>query len=291
MADILKYRLPDGTEVEVTSNTSSVTLPFTTPHLDFTVILDQLAVVDGEVRGWYVSSSTYFSPTLSGNYNYRLVLNQGQTRTATFQTVDAKSVSDLSAGRFSSFRDTFSITVTRGNPPADSSADSFTQTFLQFPDSDAKLAIEGNLINITDSNIQFNVSAFDVIDSAYIQARQILGTQDSGFVTGVINEVVDSAFVSLRDRFRDSSFVTGIVDDAYVQARDRIRDSGFVTDIIDSDYISSRQIIGSDSNQIAVIINNIVDSNYISARTQTGTAFDFGTFGAPVSFTLDMGST
>ena len=286
MADILKYRLPDGTEAEVTSNTSSVTLPFTTPHLDFTVILDQLAVNPGEVRGWYVSSSTYFSPTLSGNYNYRLELIEGQTRTVTIQTVDAKNTSDLNSGRFSSFRDNFSITVTRGSAPADSSADSTTQSFLTFPDSDARLTIEGNQIVLTDSNFQFNISALDVIDSAYIQARQAFSTfdsnevvalinantptlientvpLDSSTVSAIINNQVDSNYVSGRQIIGSDSasiitIVNSIVDSAYVSLRDRVQDSGFVTGIVDAAYVQARDRI-RDSG----FVTNVIDSNYI----------------------------
>ena len=288
MADILKYIQPDGTEVEVTSSTSSVTLPFTTPHLDFTVILDQLAVNPGEVRGWYVSSSTYFSPTLSGYYNYRLELIEGQTRTVTIQTVDAKNTSDLNSGRFSSFRDNFSITVTRGSAPADSSADSTTQSFLTFPDSDARLTIEGNQIVLTDSNFQFNISALDVIDSAYIQARQAFSTFDSNEVVALINantptliensvpldssavsaiisNQVDSNYVSGRQIIGSDSasiitIVNSIVDSAYVSLRDRVQDSGFVTGIVDAAYVQARDRI-RDSG----FVTNVIDSNYITS--------------------------
>lgn len=56
-----------------------------------------------------------------------------------------------------------------------------------------------------------------LIDSAYIQARQIDTFRDSAFVT----DIVTSAYIQLRqtDISRDSAFVTGIVDSAYVAAR------------------------------------------------------------------------
>ena len=49
-----------------------------------------------------------------------------------------------------------------------------------------------------------------LIDSSYINSRIGAGT---------IEAIVDSAYVSLRDRFQDSSGITAIVDSAYVQAR------------------------------------------------------------------------
>jgi len=37
-------------------------------------------------------------------------------------------------------------------------------------------------------------------------------------------------------------------------------------------------------------VTNLIDTAYITARSVSNYAFDFGTFGAAVGFTLDMGS-
>ena len=103
-----------------------------------------------------------------------------------------------------------------------------------------------------------------IIDSAYIQARQVDLVRDSAFITGVI----DAAYIQANqvDIFRNSAFVTDIVDAAYIQARDRIRDSNFVTDIIDSAYINSKVIIPDAGVDSAAIIG-IIDSAYVQARS------------------------
>ena len=53
-----------------------------------------------------------------------------------------------------------------------------------------------------------------MIDSAYVQARQV-DIRDSAFIT----DIIDSAYIVARqeDNQRDSAFVTSIVDSDYVQ--------------------------------------------------------------------------
>ena len=93
-----------------------------------------------------------------------------------------------------------------------------------------------------------------IVDTAYIQLRDryressfVTGIVDSAYVNQLADDfdyitIIDSAYVQARqvDFFRDSAFVTDIVDTVYIQARDRVRDSGFVQDIIDSAYIADR---------------------------------------------------
>jgi len=82
---------------------------------------------------------------------------------------------------------------------------------------------------------------------------------DSGTFTNLTlnGELVDSAWVQARqvDIFRDSAFITDIVDTAYIQARDRIRDSNFVQDIVDSAYVSARvTFVETDPSALAFAI-------------------------------------
>jgi len=66
-----------------------------------------------------------------------------------------------------------------------------------------------------------------------------------GFDSSDVISIVDSDYIQLRqvDLQRDSSFVTDIVDSDYIRLRqvDLQRDSSFVTDIVDSDYIQLRE--------------------------------------------------
>ena len=102
-----------------------------------------------------------------------------------------------------------------------------------------------------------------LIDSAYVQARQIDLYRDSAFVTSII----DAAYIQANqaDIYRDSSFITGIIDAAYIQANqaDIYRDSAFVTSIIDAAYIQANQ---SDIYRDSAFVTGIIDSNYINAR-------------------------
>ena len=128
-----------------------------------------------------------------------------------------------------------------------------------------------------------SASVVNIIDSAYIQARQADIYRDSGFVTSIVNSayinslvtfdsatvtnLVDSAYIQLRDRFQDSSGILAIVDSAYVQLRSPSYtgfDSDFgtktTTDLTEGDnlyYTSARH----DSDTLAQ-----VDSNYVIAR-------------------------
>ena len=97
---------------------------------------------------------------------------------------------------------------------------------------------------------------------------------DSGDVTSIINETVDSAYIQARqaDIFRDSAFVTNIVDTAYIQARDRIRDSGFVEDIVDSAFVQARQDYAYNSltGTPTLLSQFDNDTNYLDSTTVTG---------------------
>ena len=275
MADILKYRKLDGTEVEVANN-STIALDHTEASIDFTVNLDQFDVSEGEIRGWFALAPTLSVPQTSDVYGITISPNKGQTVSVTIQTVDAKNLDNLQNRIFTRFSDTFTVSVARAAAPADSTTDSVPINFLTYPDSDAAIAIVNASFELTDSAIAFGIvdsayiqarqifrdsdfvtniadSAYvqarqvlrdsnfviGIADSAYIQARQSFGAADSSFVTGVINNIVDSTYISLRDRLRDSSFITSIVDSAYISLRDRLQDSSFITDIIDSNYVTS----------------------------------------------------
>lgn len=92
----------------------------------------------------------------------------------------------------------------------------------------------------------------------------------SGLDSATITNLVDSAYIQLRDRFQDSSGITAIVDSAYVQARQSSAsgglDSAAVTTLIDSAYVQARQTsVGSgglDSAATISLINNNTNSGF-----------------------------
>ena len=114
-----------------------------------------------------------------------------------------------------------------------------------------------------------------LVDSAYVQARQVDFYRDSGFVV----DIVDSAYVQARqvDFYRDSGFVTGIVDAAYIQANQTpVKDSAFVTSIVDTAYVQANQVMPEDIVNATYInslvefessfVSSIVDVAYVQAR-------------------------
>ena len=168
MADILKYRKLDGTEVEVANN-STIALDHTEASIEFTVNLDQFDVAKGEIRGWFALAPTLSVPQTSDVYGITISPNQGQSVSVTIQTVDAKNLDNLQNRIFTRFVDTFTVSVTRASAPADSTTDSVPINFLTYPDSDAAIAIVNASFQITDSAI-----AFGIVDSSYVRSLSLI---------------------------------------------------------------------------------------------------------------------
>lgn len=122
----------------------------------------------------------------------------------------------------------------------------------------------------------------NLIDSAYVQARQITYnvldsadvlaistadlSSDSDVIAVVTRQVVDSAYVQARVTFpTDEVGLDSTAVIALITENDQQRDSSFVTEIIDSDYINDRVVAaasGIDSDATIALI----DSNYVQAR-------------------------
>ena len=124
---------------------------------------------------------------------------------------------------------------------------------LTFAELDGNFTHLGNEINTgTDSG---TIKTFidttyvtGIVDQTYIE-----GIVDSAFVNARVNtlnsldsaeaiQLIDSAYVQARQvDIRDSAFVTDIIDSAYIIARqeDNQRDSAFVTSIVDSGYVQT----------------------------------------------------
>ena len=141
------------------------------------------------------------------------------------------------------------------------------------------------LARVAEAPFLDSADAIQLIDSVYVQARQdyaygsLTGTPyiptfgndyiDSATVVAIIasegldsdlvTQLVDSAYIQLRDRFQDSSLVTSTVDSSYVQIR--VPES-YLSTIIDSDYVLARSPAGIDS----ALVVQIIDSAYVQAR-------------------------
>ena len=218
MADILKYRKLDGTEVEVANN-STIALDHTEASIEFTVNLDQFDVPKGEIRGWFALAPTLSVPQTSDVYGITISPDQGQTVSVSIQTVDAKNLDNLQSRIFTRFSDTFTVSVVRASAPADSTTDSVPINFLTYPDSDAAIAIVNASFQITDSAI-----AFGIVDSSYVRSRQ---NSDFDFLTnlpksidsvGITRSLFDSDVrnsISVTDAGGDGSLTynnsTGII--------------------------------------------------------------------------------
>jgi len=167
-------------------------------------------------------------------------------------------------------------------------------------------------INLSKGVFSDSNPVIDLIDSAYIQARQqlvdsasIIALVDSDYVRARQIRTIDSALAEYR--FMDSGEVITLVDSAYVQARSITIDSDYVqlrvpetylATIIDSDYISDRQAAGTDSSTVINLIQSTVDSSYVAVRSSDGgdvvngsvtthTANQFTGDGSTTLFTID----
>ena len=122
-----------------------------------------------------------------------------------------------------------------------------------------------------------SAEVIDLVDSAYVQAR--IGTTTNlpegtnlyytkARVDSDISNLIDSAYINARtEAGTDSATVIALIDSAYVQARqvDLQRDSGFVTNIVDSAYVAARAgDAGTDSSTVVAIIDSHVDATFIN---------------------------
>ena len=113
----------------------------------------------------------------------------------------------------------------------------------------------GNIVIIDDTSWLDSSDITNLIDAAYIQARQADIYRDSAFITNII----DSAYVSARtsavaagtDSATVISLITSTVDSAYVALREANAgvvggglDSAAIIDLIDSAYVQAREAAG-----------------------------------------------
>lgn len=125
-----------------------------------------------------------------------------------------------------------------------------------------------------------------LIDSAYIQARQI--------TYNVLDSAQVAAIAQANDTTRDSAFVTGIIDSAYIAARtsagtDSSTVINLITGTVDSAYINARVTAVAGGVDSAAIFA-LIDSAYVAARAPASTG-DGGVTYKAFEFTADSGQT
>mgnify|MGYP001247971760 CR=1 FL=1 len=101
-----------------------------------------------------------------------------------------------------------------------------------------------------------------LIDSAYIQFRQVTSSFDSNEVT----DIVDSNYVKA---FADSAYVKGFIDSSHVHSVVNILDSAAVLSIADSSQLDSADII------------QMIDSSYTQTRVDTVNLRNYTVASAP----------
>ena len=120
-------------------------------------------------------------------------------------------------------------------------------------------------------------SDFLTVDDSGGKFRDVLWTEIAGKPTtldsAAAQAIVDSAYVQARqvDVGLDSALVTSLVDSSYVQARqgDVGLDSAGITGIVDSAYVNARITSGLDSAGTI----SLIDSTYVDARTTANSGF------------------
>ena len=122
-----------------------------------------------------------------------------------------------------------------------------------------------------------STSDFLTVDDSGGKFRDVLWTEIAGKPTtldsAAAQAIVDSAYVQARqvDVGLDSALVTSLVDSSYVQARqgDVGLDSAGITGIVDSAYVNARITSGLDSAGTI----SLIDSTYVDARTTANSGF------------------
>ena len=245
MADVLKYRITgptfSDTEYSVNETVSTNLVDSGTTSIQLTVTLDNLAVVPGEVRGWFAEGSSFNGYNISNLYNLTLAIDSNSANSIIIKTVDANNLADLGQGRISSFRDTFQASFqakAQVFPPADSTTN---PTFITFIDSARIFGLpDSNTLSLLDSTITVNLTA----------------TLDSDGIKSVISGSY------LNSLTIDADTLNGQNGSYYLNYNNLINKP------------TLNDSVGIDSSSTIILINQLVDSAYVQARQTTGGSLD-----------------
>ena len=151
-----------------------------------------------------------------------------------------------------------------------SRVDDFTQTIYHFIDSNSGQQIfvgadkynKTLAVNPKSATVYINgvlQTPDDYIFNSVGTLLQLATPTDSDDIVTIVG--IDGGVLGI-----DSAELYRLIDSDYIQARDRFRDSSFITGIVDSSYVKS--FIDSDhvTGLIDSHVTNLIDSDYISNR-------------------------
>ena len=152
-------------------------------------------------------------------------------------------------------------------------ASPFTQTFFTKTLDSGALVYSGNDDN--GNSLSYTAGAVAV----YLNGILLLDSVDYTATNGTSITLLDSAAAEGGDKLTvlkfggnttgiDSAAVLNLIDSAYIQLRDRFQDSSGIIAIVDSAYIAARTSAGTDSATVSSIITADVDSDFIFNLTK-----------------------
>lgn len=155
MTDSVRYRTDTGATGSVGNNTL-LTFNYDISYIDFTVVLYK-PENPLNVRGWYADRVNFNGWHLSGQYNLRVYLNQGDTATIGITTGTSKSINNLLSGQFIRLDESFTFNVTR-------------EVFTPEDSDSSPVVIDSDVLPI---NTDFGVTSaiLSTVDSDYVSNR------------------------------------------------------------------------------------------------------------------------
>lgn len=155
MSDRILYRTDTGATGSVGNNTL-LTLNYDINYIDFTMVL-YAPENPLNVRGWFTDVVHFNGYHLSGQYNVRIYLNQGQTDTIQFTSGTSKSINNLINGQFIRLDEYITFNVTR-------------EIFTPEDSDSSPVVIDSDVLPI---NTDFGVTeaVFSIVDSDFVNAR------------------------------------------------------------------------------------------------------------------------
>ena len=164
MTDRILYRTDTGVSGSVGNNTL-LRLNFNISFIEFAGVLYE-PENPLNVRGWYADVVHFNGFHLSGQYNLRIYLNQGETTTVQITTGTAKSINNLINGQFVRLDEVFTFNITR-------------EVFVPEDSDSGDVTIDSDVLPInTDFGITTAIE--DIVDSAYVTERVTIDAGEFG---------------------------------------------------------------------------------------------------------------
>lgn len=245
MADIVGYKTSTGT-IGTLKTQAALTFNYDVDYIDFTMFLDPPDDAT-RARGWFGKAPYFNGYHLSGQYKFRLYLDQGESVDIELQSGTSRDIINLLNGQFISLDTSFALGVSREEyVPEDSDSAVIVDSDYFPPDSEVFIAIDSNSLSFGNWKLEQHEGSFYITETT--QDYRILRIDSDGTVN------VDGLITENGEGIRD------IIDSE-------------VRVIVDSDYVQARQIlVGTDSGDVVAIIQDTVDSDYVKIRQTDGGA-------------------